>query len=153
MACSRSVLRRLTATLLFLALSTGPSLAQSSPDPGKKKFPLKVTVQVRLRLESWDWFNTPLADGNYEFFASQIRVGIGQERKKWDWQIGDWGGLTHSAGAGAVEAGYQPKWKLKPWFRLGYFRSSGDGNPTDGDHNTFFQVLPTLRIYAEFFPA
>jgi hypothetical protein len=66
------------------------------------------------------------------------------------WQFGDWGALTHSAGAGAVEAGYQPAWKLKPWFRLGYFRSSGDGNPADTDHNTFFQVLPTARLYARF---
>jgi hypothetical protein len=373
MACPLPVLRRLTATLVLLALGTGLALAQTPPDTGKKKFPLKVTVQVRLRLESWDWFNTPLADGNYEFFASQLRVGIGQERKKWDWQIeleqptllglpdnaiapapqgqlglgasyfaanhnerntagiflkqgyvrfkgfggdaasrlrlgrfefvdgaetapkdatlaalkrdriaqrllgnfafshvqrsfdgleyarstpaanftlmagratqgvfetngspeldvdviygaytrtlhkkatgewrafvlhyhdgrgtlkvdnrplaartadhdnirlttvgghyldvfplgrgqadvllwgawqlGDWGVLSHSAGAGAVEAGYQPKWKLKPWLRLGYFRSSGDGNPADGNHNAFFQVLPTPRIYARF---
>ena len=29
---------------------------------------------------------------------------------------------------------------------LGY--GSGDGNPTDGKHTTFFQVLPTPRIYA-----
>ncbi|MGH9603893.1 MAG: alginate export family protein [Terriglobales bacterium] len=66
------------------------------------------------------------------------------------WQLGDWGALRHSAGAGAVEAGFQPNLKWKPWFRLGYFRSSGDGNPADGDHNTFFQVLPTPRIYARF---
>jgi hypothetical protein len=37
---------------------------------------------------------------------------------------------------------------LKPWFRAGYFRSSGDGNATDGAHGTFFQVLPTPRVYA-----
>ena len=368
------IARRLRMVVLaLLALGAARAFPQSPPDQGKKKFPLKETVQVRLRLESWDWFNTSLADGNYEFFASQLRVGIGQERKKWDWQIeleqptllglpdnaiapapqgqlglgasyyaanhnerntagiflkqayvrfkglggdtasrlrlgrfefvdgaetapkdatlaalkrdriahrllgnfgfshvgrsfdgveyvrstpaanltlmagratqgvfetngnpeldvdliygaytrtahkkatgewrafvlhyhdgrgalkvdnrslaartadhanirlttlgghyldvfplgrgqadvllwgawqfGDWGVLTHSAGAGAVEVGYQPKWKLKPWFRLGYFRSSGDGNPKDGSHNTFFQVLPTPRIYARF---
>ncbi len=54
MAFSLPVPRRLTATLLLLALSTAPSLAQSPPDSGKKKFPLKVTVQLRLRLESWE---------------------------------------------------------------------------------------------------
>ncbi len=368
------MLRRLTATLLLLALGAAPAFPQSPPEAAKKKkSPLKVTVQVRLRLESWDWFHSSLADGHYEFFASQLRVGIGQERKKWDWQIeleqptllglpdnaiapapqgqfglgpsyfaanhnerntagiflkqayarfkglggdqasrlrfgrfefvegaetapkdatlgalkrdriahrllgnfgfshvgrsfdgleyarstpaanltlmagratqgvfetngnpeldvdvlygaytrafhkkatgewrafllhyhdgrgalkvdnrplparqadrsnirlttvgghfldviplgrgqadvllwgawqfGDWGVLTHSAGAGAVEAGYQPGWKLKPWLRLGYFRSSGDGDPADGNHNSFFQVLPTPRIYARF---
>ena len=33
---------------------------------------------------------------------------------------------------------------------MGYFRSTGDGNPADGDHTTFFQVLPTPRVYARF---
>jgi hypothetical protein len=32
--------------------------------------------------------------------------------------------------------------------RGGYFRSTGDGNATDGKHTTFFQLLPTPRIYA-----
>lgn len=363
----------LAAILVALTLAASPAAAQTDDSPTPKKFPLKVTVQVRLRLENWDWFDTPLADGTYEFLASQLRLGIGQDRETWDWQIelaqptllglpdnaiapapqgqlglgasyfaandfdrnvagvfpkqayvrlkglggdkasrlrlgryefvdgaetapkdatlaalkrdriahrligtfafshvgrsfdgveysrstpasnitvmggratqgvfdthgsidldvdvmygaytrgvhkqatgewrafvlhyhdgrgalkvdnrplpvrradhenirvttvgghyldvfsagggkvdvllwgawqfGDWGALTHSAGAGAVEAGYQSPWKLKPWFRLGYFRSSGDGNPADTDHNTFFQVLPTPRIYARF---
>lgn len=65
-------------------------------------------------------------------------------------QFGHWGVLDHRAGAIAVEAGFQPKLKLKPWFRFGYFYSTGDGNPNDGTHNTFFQVLPTPRIYARF---
>ncbi|MBK6799612.1 MAG: alginate export family protein [Acidobacteria bacterium] len=69
-------------------------------------------------------------------------------------QFGDWGRLEHRAGAIAVEGGYQFAGgladKLKPWLRAGYFRSSGDGNPADASHNTFFQVLPTPRIYARF---
>jgi len=40
--------------------------------------------------------------------------------------------------------------RLKPWLRCGYFYSTGDGNPNDGTHQTFFQVLPTPRIYARF---
>ena len=32
--------------------------------------------------------------------------------------------------------------------RLGYSRSSGDDDPADGDHGTFFQILPTARIYS-----
>jgi hypothetical protein len=67
------------------------------------------------------------------------------------WQTGDWGALDHRAGAVAVEVGYQPSnGKLKPWIRVGYFRSSGDDEPTDADHKTFFQVLPTPRLYARF---
>lgn len=66
------------------------------------------------------------------------------------WQFGNWGVLDHRAGAVAVEGGFQPTSKLKPWFRGGYFYSTGDDNPSDGQHGTFFQVLPTPRIYARF---
>ena len=66
-------------------------------------------------------------------------------------QGGDWGNLDQSANAFALEAGYQPKnVKLKPWVRLGYYRASGDGDPLDGDHNTFHTPLPTPRLYARY---
>lgn len=65
-------------------------------------------------------------------------------------QFGSWGNLSHRAGALAMEGGYQFGAKWKPWVRGGFFWSSGDGNPTDGNHNTFFQILPTTRIYARF---
>lgn len=66
-------------------------------------------------------------------------------------QAGDWGVLRHQAYAFAFEAGYQPKWPLlKPWFRIGHFYGSGDDNPGDGHHGTFFQVLPTPRVYSRF---
>lgn len=66
-------------------------------------------------------------------------------------QHGDWGGLDHGAWAFALEAGYQlPGVPGRPWFRTGYNRSSGDDDPNDGEHRTFFQVLPTARIYAQF---
>jgi hypothetical protein len=65
-------------------------------------------------------------------------------------QAGSWGNLRHRAGAFAAEAGWQPAGipHLKPWLRGGYNYGSGDKNPNDGDHGTFFQVLPTPRIYA-----
>ena len=66
------------------------------------------------------------------------------------WQFGNWGVLDQRAGAVAIEGGFQPALKLKPWFRAGYFYSTGDNNPNDGLHGTFFQVLPTPRIYARF---
>ena len=66
-------------------------------------------------------------------------------------QAGDWGALDHNAWAYAVELGYQlPRLPGTPWLRLGYNCSSGDDNPADGEHGTFFQVLPTSRIYAQF---
>ena len=68
-------------------------------------------------------------------------------------QFGTFGKLDQRSAAIALEAGYTfagNKFadKVKPWIRGGYFRSTGDGNATDGKHTTFFQVLPTPRIYA-----
>jgi hypothetical protein len=64
-------------------------------------------------------------------------------------QNGSWGELSHSAGAGAVEAGYQfTGIASTPWIRGGFFHSSGDNNATDSKHNTWFAVLPTPRVYA-----
>ena len=66
-------------------------------------------------------------------------------------QHGDWGALDHRAWAYALEAGYQlTRLPAAPWLRAGYNRSSGDDNSTDGEHGTFFQVMPTARIYAQF---
>jgi hypothetical protein len=67
-------------------------------------------------------------------------------------QTGRWGVQQHRAGAVDVEAGVQPKTlpKLKPWVRGGFTWGSGDGNPNDNRHGTFFQILPTPRPYARF---
>jgi hypothetical protein len=65
-------------------------------------------------------------------------------------QSGTWGRQDHGAWASAIEAGYQlPRVPAAPWLRLGYDRSSGDNDPGDGEHHTFFQLLPTARIYAQ----
>jgi len=65
-------------------------------------------------------------------------------------QNGSWGLQTQRAGAYAAEAGWQPAvlTQIRPWIRGGYDFGSGDDNPADGRHSTFFQVLPTPRIYA-----
>jgi len=39
---------------------------------------------------------------------------------------------------------------IKPWLRGGYSWTSGDNNPDDATHGTFFQILPTPRPYARF---
>lgn len=67
-------------------------------------------------------------------------------------QTGKWGVQDHRAYAVAFEGGFQPKIapKLKPWFRAGFYNGSGDDNPNDKTHGTFFQVMPTPRPYARF---
>jgi hypothetical protein len=66
-------------------------------------------------------------------------------------QFGSWGVLDHRAGAFAAEAGWQPAGTVwHPWIRGGYSFAAGDGNTADVTHGTFFQVLPTPRVYARF---
>jgi hypothetical protein len=68
-------------------------------------------------------------------------------------QFGSWGNLGHRAGALVVEGGFQPTGglaKVKAWIRGGYSYTTGDNNPADGKHTTFFQILPTPRWYARF---
>jgi hypothetical protein len=106
--------------------------------------------------------NRPLAARQADF--RNIRIGTfgghflsawGTPLGKWDallWgamQTGHWGVLDHQAGSIDVELGWQPPhiWG-KPWLRASAFRGSGDTNPNDGIHETFFQILPTSRWYA-----
>lgn len=64
-------------------------------------------------------------------------------------QNGSWGVQGDRAGAAAVESGYQlTSMRTAPWLRAGWFRSTGDDTPSDNLHTTFFQILPTPRIYA-----
>lgn len=66
------------------------------------------------------------------------------------YQLGQWQSLQHTAWAYTLEAGYQlPELWSAPWIRAGVTRGSGDSNPNDGKHTTFFQMLPTARIYAQ----
>lgn len=67
-------------------------------------------------------------------------------------QGGSWGTLTQRSGAYALEGGWQPTVLpgLRPWLRGGFNYGSGDSNPNDGEHGTFFQIAPTTRQYARF---
>lgn len=64
-------------------------------------------------------------------------------------QGGDWGNKTHSAHAYSLEAGYKPKKApMGAWYRIGYDVYSGDSNPADSTHGTFYPMLNTPRIFA-----
>jgi Alginate export len=82
--------------------------------------------------------NTPKA-GKFDFLVWGV------------FQSGSWGDLGQRSGAFVGEAGWQPNVEhLKPWLSAGYSYGSGDGNPNDSRHGTFFQLLPTPRQYARF---
>jgi len=86
---------------------------------------------------------------NYAIVAAFPYVG------KWDlvvWgaeQYGHWGTLRHHADSGVFELGWRPPipW-IHPWLRAGASYATGDGNPQDDRHTTFFQPLPTEQKYA-----
>jgi hypothetical protein len=95
---------------------------------------------VRIGTYGGDFLTSiPAGSGNFDFLAWGAL------------QNGSWGVLSHSANAAALEGGYRfSRAPSAPWLRGGWFRSSGDSNPTDNKHNTFFQILPTPRVYARF---
>jgi hypothetical protein len=66
-------------------------------------------------------------------------------------QMGEWQSQQHSAWAYGVELGYRldEVWAA-PWTRIGINSGSGDQNPNDDKHQTFFQMLPTAWLYAQF---
>lgn len=65
-------------------------------------------------------------------------------------QTGSWYEQDHRAVAWSLEAGYHwPDAPASPWLRAGLGRWSGDDDPGDGDHGTFFPMLPTVRRYSQ----
>lgn len=66
-------------------------------------------------------------------------------------QFGDWQGQSQGAWAFGAELGYQlPDLWASPWLRVGINSASGDSNRNDNTHGTFFQMLPTAWLYAQF---
>lgn len=65
-------------------------------------------------------------------------------------QRGRWYDDDHKAYALAVEAGHQwPDVTWAPWLRGGLFIASGDNDPDDDTHGTFFPMLPTIRRFSQ----
>jgi Alginate export len=66
-------------------------------------------------------------------------------------QNGSWGAVAQRASAFVSEIGWQAPIRIaNPWLGIGYSFGSGDSNPSDNAHGTFFQLLPTPRLYARF---
>jgi hypothetical protein len=90
------------------------------------------------------------------FGATLVAATPPHDGRQWDglvWfagQTGGWYGQTHRAFSVAAEAGHQ--WSgapWRPWVRGGLLWASGDADPADGRHGTFFQMLPTVRRYSQ----
>ncbi len=105
-----------------------------------RPLPIRTADHANIRIGTYGGnliAAVPAGPGQFDF----VFWGAGQN--------GSWGPQSHKAGAVALEGGYQfRKLATAPWLRGGWFRSTGDNNPSDGTHNTFFQLLPTPRLYA-----
>lgn len=81
----------------------------------------------------------PFGPGNVDVMA----YGFGQ--------VGAWQSQDQRSYAFGAEVGYQlVDLPARPWLRLGFNQGSGDRDPTDDTHATFFQLLPTAWLYAQF---
>jgi hypothetical protein len=49
--------------------------------------PLEISGSWRVRMETWDWFEGDTGSSTYVFPHSLLRVAIGQESKRFDWQV------------------------------------------------------------------
>jgi hypothetical protein len=90
------------------------------------------------------------------FGATVIAAPAAHDGRQWDgllWiagQSGSWYEQSQRAASVATEAGYQwttARWQ--PWVRGGWLYASGDRDSSDTRHGTFFQMLPTVRRYAQ----
>jgi Alginate export len=90
--------------------------------------------------------------GGHSVHAFQTKAGTIDLLAWGALQTGRWGTQKQLSNAIDFEGGFQPSIlpKLKPWVRGGFYNGSGDGNPNDNKHETFFQVLPTPRPFAKF---
>ena len=77
--------------------------------------------------------------------VGELRLGSGHlDLLAWAaYQFGDWYGDDHRAHSAMVEGGYRWATAWRPWLRAGLLYASGDGNPADFTHRTFFPLLPT----------
>ncbi len=156
--------RLLLFTLILLTLSATLAAAEGALFD-LAGAPVTLTASMRTREYVWSYFNPgQVADrnNNYQYnFQSNVTLGADVVHKIkaglgsidlliWGvYQIGSWGKLNQSSYAYTAQAGYrfdQIPWE--PWLRALYTFGSGDSDAHDSTHGTFFQILPTPRIYA-----
>jgi nitrous oxide reductase accessory protein NosL len=80
-----------------------------------------LSGSLRMRFESWDWFETDAANNDYNFGAATLRLSLGQQRERLDWQVeGEFPALFNLPGDATAPA---PQGQLG--LGAAYFAASG----------------------------
>ena len=70
-----------------------PPAANPTPKqaaPGQHRVgPLEISMNWRVRMEAWDWFQPTTGQNAYAFEHSLLKVGIGQKTEKFEWLVED----------------------------------------------------------------
>jgi len=113
------------------------------PKADNRSAAAKAADLANLRIMTW---------GAHYVQVTKTRAGSLDLVAEMALQNGDWGVLKQRAAMFDLETGFQPNLlrRLRPWLRGGFYFGSGDKDPTDRTHGTFFQLLPTARPYAQF---
>ena len=64
----------------------------AKPSPSPSPTPIKLggltfSGSLRLRFENWDWFESSAAENSYNFGAATLRLSLGQQLEKFEWQV------------------------------------------------------------------
>jgi hypothetical protein len=135
---TRAVVPKTELQLYFLADNAGANSPKDVTTAAKGNSPRDIyTVGMRFQtlpgqLNGWD-FNGEFAGQFGDFEYAPGTPGVVNGRR-----------LTQLAYAGHIEGGYTfTKTDWKPCLALGFDYASGDGNPSDDEHNTFVNLYPT----------
>ena len=76
-----------------MVLPPEPESGNSVPKPAAeaasphKLGPLNISINWRVRMEAWDWFQPRTGQNAYAFEHSLLRIGIGQTSEKFEWLV------------------------------------------------------------------
>lgn len=111
--------------------------------PDNSQPTVRTTNGIDININSYGFWAVGLHDVN----AGKGRI----DNTIWYiFQTGDWFEQDHKAYAYLIELGYKFKHcKSTPWIRTGLFKSSGDSDPTDNKHETYYPYLPFNRKHSK----
>lgn len=115
-----------------------------------REVPFADFLDAYYLLRDRDADATPETDGDIHTLGA--RAGRRYD-SRWDWEIelagqtGDWGTQDHTAFASHIELGYTFDHEWSPRAALAHSFATGDGDPNDGDHETFENLFPTNHLH------